>query len=109
MGAAGGDRAGGCCGGVMGKASSRSQYLDLIKERINDTSVTRLIEWVNDPKRKEAVFAFTEGPARQLAYAIEAALKLQRETTDVIPPLTMRPTERCPQCGFVQFIKERNG
>lgn len=32
---------------------------------------SRLIEWINDPNRKHANIAFTEGPERQVAYAIE--------------------------------------
>ena len=85
--------------------SARSQYLDLIDQRINDVNVSMLIDWVNDPKRKEAGIAFTSGPSRQLAYAIEAALKYERETTPMIPPLKMRPTEQCQRCGFTQIIK----
>lgn len=34
-------------------------------------NVNRIIEWINDPKRKPAVHAFTEGPERQIAYAVE--------------------------------------
>lgn len=34
----------------------------------------RLIEWIRNPKRKHAVNAFTEGPERQVAYAVEDAL-----------------------------------
>jgi hypothetical protein len=88
--------------------SARSQYLKLIEERINDTNVLELISWVRDRNRKEAIFAFTEGPARQLAYVIEAALKLERETTKLTPPLTLRPTEQCPRCGFIQFMQEES-
>ena len=88
--------------------STRSEYLKLIEARISDSSVLTLIEWVRDTQRNLALLSFTEGPARQLAYAIEAALKLERETTAVIPPLTMRPTERCLRCGFVQCVTERS-
>jgi len=67
-----------------------------------------LIEWIRDPNRKEAVYAFTEGPMRQVAYAIEYALKLERETAPTIAPgATMRPTEKCPRCGFVQYKTSR--
>lgn len=82
-----------------------------IEERINDTNVTLLIEWVGNPRRKPAILSFTEGPARQLAYAIEIsfakALKRERETTAAMPPLTMRPTEPCSRCGFTQAARFR--
>lgn len=64
--------------------SARSQYLKLIDERINDTNVHELIAWVRNSERKPAILSFTEGPARQLAYAIEAALKLEREACAVL-------------------------
>lgn len=34
----------------------------------------RVVAWINDPKRKPSYTAFTEGPERQIAYAIEAVL-----------------------------------
>lgn len=30
-----------------------------------------VVHWMNDPNRKPAVLAFTEGPERQVAYAFE--------------------------------------
>lgn len=35
----------------------------------------RLVEWVNDPNRKPAITAFTEGPDRQVAYAVDERLE----------------------------------
>jgi hypothetical protein len=35
----------------------------------------RLVEWINDPQRKPAYLAFTEGPERQVAYAVEGLLR----------------------------------
>ena len=86
--------------------SARKQYLTMIENMATthwDTS--ELVRWMRDPNRKEAIFAFTEGPARQVAYAFEAALKMERETTAVLPPLTLRPTEQCPQCGYIQTVR----
>lgn len=77
----------------MKKPGARSQYLKLIDERIGDTNVAMLIEWLRDLDRKPAVLSFTEGPARQLAYAIEAALKLERETYRFPLPLPPPPPE----------------
>ena len=34
-----------------------------------------LIEWINNPHRKPAALAFTEGPERQIAYHIEGAIR----------------------------------
>lgn len=42
------------------------------RKRVNEyAKASLLIDWINDPKRKEAIHAFTEGPERQVAYAIE--------------------------------------
>lgn len=86
--------------------SKRKDMLEALATSMTREMVPFLIEWIRDPNRKEAIHAFTEGPVRQVAYAVEYALKLERETTPVLPPLTMRPTERCPRCGFVQYVPE---
>ena len=39
----------------------------------NYANVRRIIEWSNDPNRKPAKIAFTEGPERQIAYLLEMA------------------------------------
>jgi len=39
-----------------------------------------LIDWLKDEDRKPAVLAFTEGPLRQVAYAMEAALRVSQDT-----------------------------
>lgn len=47
----------------------------LESERVNEFArASRIIEWVNDEKRKPAIHAFTEGPERQIAYAVERLL-----------------------------------
>ncbi len=35
----------------------------------------RVVEWIRNAKRKSAVTAFTEGPERQIAYAVEDVLR----------------------------------
>lgn len=41
-------------------------------KRVNEYArAALLVEWINNPKRKSAVHAFTEGPERQVAYAVE--------------------------------------
>ncbi len=87
--------------------SKRKDMIEALATSISREMVPWLIEWIRDPNRKEAVYAFTEGPVRQVAYAVEYALKFERETTPVLQPLTMRPTEQCPRCGFVQYVTER--
>ena len=87
--------------------SKRKDMIEALATSMSREMVPWLIEWICDPNRKEAMYAFTEGPVRQVAYAIEYALKLERETTPVLPPLTMRPTEQCQRCGFVQYVTKR--
>lgn len=87
-------------------SNPRSEYFKMIESRINDTDVTELLRWTNDVNRKDAIVSFTEGPARQLAYAIENALKLEATTCRVFPPMKMRKKEQCPRCGYTQMIKE---
>ena len=90
--------------------SKRKDMIEALSLSMNREMVPELIAWIRDPNRKEAVYAFTEGPVRQVAYAVEYALKIERETTPVLPlPPTLRPTERCPRCGFVQYITECKG
>ena len=38
-------------------------------------SAERLIAWLKDRKRKPGIIAFTEGPERQVGYAVEAAME----------------------------------
>lgn len=87
--------------------SKRKDMIEALAKSMNREMVPYLIEWIRNPRRKEAILAFTEGPVRQVAYAVEYAMKLERETTPVLPPLTMRPTEQCPRCGFVQYVTDR--
>lgn len=45
-------------------------------ERANRLAdVERVVAWMNDPKRKRAVHAFTDGPERQIAYWVEMRLQ----------------------------------
>lgn len=85
--------------------SARKQYLTMIKTMAeNGWDTTELILWINDINRKPAINAFTEGPARQVAYAVEYALRLELET-NVVPEPTPMPMERCPRCGHTQRAK----
>ncbi len=84
--------------------SKRKDMIEALALSMPREMIPWLIEWIRDPNRKEAMHAFTEGPVRQVAYAVEYALNLERETTPVLPPLTMRPREQCPRCGFVQYV-----
>lgn len=86
--------------------SKRRDMIEALATSMSREIVPYLIEWIRDPNRKEAIHAFTEGAVRQVAYAVEYALKLERETTPVLTPLTMRPTEQCPRCGFVQYVTD---
>lgn len=36
--------------------------------------VDRVVAWINDPKRKPSYTTFTEGPERQIAYAVEGLI-----------------------------------
>lgn len=85
----------------------RDQYLKMIETMAsNNWDTSELIQWMNDDQRKEAILSFTEGPARQVAYAFESAIKRATESTITVPPMTLRPTERCPRCGYTQCVKE---
>lgn len=53
-----------------------AELLAMRVERANHLAdVRRVLEWFNDPSRKPAVNAFTEGPERQLAYRFESMLQ----------------------------------
>lgn len=56
--------------------SQADQYVD------DDVQVPAwlLLFWLQDPTRKPAIVAFTEGPLRQIAYAVEAAISLGGNT-----------------------------
>lgn len=89
------------------KKTAKQQYMDALEKMVSthwDTS--QLIAWMRDAGRKEAVFSFTEGPARQVAYAFERALRMERETTKSPVHLTMRPTEQCPRCAYIQVVHD---
>lgn len=52
-----------------------SELLALRVEQANHfANVNRVLAWLDDPKRKRAVNAFTEGPERQMAYCFERLL-----------------------------------
>lgn len=53
-----------------------AELLAMRVERANHLAdVRRVLEWLDDPRRKLAVNAFTEGPERQLAYRFESMLQ----------------------------------
>lgn len=65
-----------------------ADLLALRIERANHLAdVRRVVAWLDDPRRKFAVNAFTEGPERQLAYRFESLL---------------RSEQICPKCGLRQ-------
>ena len=63
----------------------KRQWARMLAETTNDTSIKELIRWLNDDDRKEAILSFTEGSARHVAYAAEAAMKRDRETCPYMP------------------------
>lgn len=40
----------------------------------NHADADRVVAWINNPKRQPPSAAFTEGPERQIAYAIEGLM-----------------------------------
>lgn len=53
-----------------------AELLAMRIERANHLAdVRRVLDWLNTPKRKPAVNAFTEGPERQLAYRFESLMR----------------------------------
>lgn len=83
--------------------SKRRDFLAALAVSMDREMVDFLIEWIRDPNRKEAIHAFTEGPVRQVAHAVEYALRIERETIPVMPTLKLRAREMCPQCGFLRY------
>lgn len=67
--------------GMVG-AADRSDFRGILRqiealrgERANHlANVRRVLDWLDDPRRKPAENAFTEGPERQLAYRFESML-----------------------------------
>lgn len=82
--------------------SRRKAFLYVLDNSTSIVSIDRLIAWLRDLNRGPAVTSFTEGPARQVAYALEDAIRIERETVAMPRPLPMRPLEKCSRCGFVQ-------
>lgn len=82
--------------------SRRKAFLYVLDNSTSIVSIDRLIAWLRDLNRGPAVTSFTEGPARQVAYALEEAIRIERETVAMPRPLPMRPLEKCSRCGFVQ-------
>lgn len=83
--------------------SARKEYLKLIETRINEAEASLLIDWLNDLDRKPAVNAFTEGATRNVAYAIEKAIKIAKETDRLPNPPAMKPYAVCPRCGYMTY------
>lgn len=53
-----------------------AELLAMRVERANHLAdVRRVLDWLDEPRRKPAVNAFTEGPERQLAYRFESMLQ----------------------------------
>lgn len=49
----------------------KRQAIDMRCYRLDHADVERVVRWIEDRKRKPANLAFTEGPERRIAYAIE--------------------------------------
>lgn len=61
----------------------------------------RIIAWLDDPKRRRAVNAFTEGPERQLAYRFEDLLR--RTSSCENPDGTFHTSENTHEDGSVTW------
>lgn len=85
-----------------------TQYRKLVARCADKADYRRVMEWIFDSERKPAVNAFTEGPERQLAYAVEWLINtLEKpdcsgETEYIRPHMLLESTEQCPRCGFVR-------
>lgn len=53
-----------------------AENLRLRAERVN---AERVIAWIRDPHRERANMSFTEGPDRQIAYAVEDAFLVVKQ------------------------------
>lgn len=63
-----------------------SEILRLRQERaVRLADAERVLAWIDDPARKPAVLAFTEGNERQIAYRFE---------------MLLRGESICPKCGL---------
>lgn len=59
------------------------EFLEVKIKCVNEhANASRIIEWMNDPKRKPALHAFTEGPERQIAYIFERYLEGRKSTVE---------------------------
>lgn len=71
----------------------------------------RLIEWLESSPRKPAHLAFTEGPLRQVAYAVESIVKARMEEETRALKKLLRAAGKGAERNMklVQvFLKERN-
>jgi len=76
------------------------KILDLELKLANKyANAERVIEWINDPTRKPAILAFTEGPERQIAYAVERIID---EKDLEIKSLKTRYSELEEQTGLMK-------
>ncbi len=63
--------------GVIDETASGTAFLlrkycaELEQQLTERADALRVIAWIRDPARRRANIAFTEGPERQIAYAIE--------------------------------------
>jgi hypothetical protein len=59
-------------------------YLDKAVSEQQDWIASRIIGWIKSEPRKSAVTAFTEGPLRQIAYAVEDAIRARGEEMAIL-------------------------
>lgn len=60
---------------LLGMSGERESALLAKFNRMADAE--RVCAWIRDKKRKPANIAFTEGPERQIAYAVEELINLK--------------------------------
>ncbi len=74
-----------------------AENLTLRSERANKLAdVERVCAWIDDPSRKRAVLAFTEGPERQIAYRFEGLLRGEY----ICPKCFLRKDGEAPPADF---------
>lgn len=66
---------------VKPRKDERSPLADCVGKHAD---AERLVAWINDPQRRPAITAFTEGPNRQVAYAVELIITQLEEAREKI-------------------------
>ena len=83
--------------------SLNREYRKLLERVVDHADHRAVMSWIFDHKRKSAILSFTEGPERQIAYAVEWLLNTlsnkDENTVCIQPPFLLRPSEQCRKCG----------